>query len=154
MTRYWFQPGMLRGLDNAQALAALEPLGVRLRPAAGQLVYFRDEETGYVMKEIGSLFVDPDGTIEILPCRGHSPRDLRVLLGSAEEAFRRKPSKATGWHFRRRGPGKSFWYAEIQVRADDPTDFPVLVAMATVDAKHGSSLERRAAASDDAGSTR
>ena len=122
MGRYWLPPLPGRGLSPEQMLENLAPLGVVEGAAPrGPSYYFLDEESGYLMKEVGATFVYPhNGRIRVVPRVGITTRDRRVLLGHADLTFREKPSRASGWLHRRGKAGSpSFWYTAVQVVVGD-----------------------------------
>lgn len=80
----------------SRTLAQLEMLGVILRAALGSISY--EIQEGRAWKEIGRLGMDTaTGRIIVQPYIGLTDRELNLLLGFAEDAFRNPPSEATGW---------------------------------------------------------
>jgi hypothetical protein len=99
------------GRGDGRAAGAVRR-GPRVAPAAGCVVY-RDEETGELVKEFGEVTVASDGAwIRVLPRRDADLRDVRLLLGCAELAFRERPSRAHGWVTRRQD-GRGYWRSTI-----------------------------------------
>lgn len=124
--RYWYQVPASQRLPLEQLVELLKPMGVRLREPMGRSVYFRDEESGLVLQEAGSIAVYGDGRICVWPRVDVAESVVCVLLASAEEAFRNKPRKSTGWHLRRKGQA-AYWSTVVLVRA--PDEDAVVMAM-------------------------
>ena len=121
---HWCTISTWHGHSVTDIAERLRLLGVQLRDPGGTVYYFVDDESdGEVMKSVGTLTVEADGTIGVSPHRGiPTEPDLRALLGAAEEAFRAAPSRATGWRYRRSGEGGPWWSAEILIPVDPRED--------------------------------
>lgn len=101
----------------------LDILSFVTKPPVGQVLYYRDLESGQLVKEIGNVIVRAGGRIEAWPFAGLTSRDLATLLGSAVVAFREPPSKREGWSHHQRPQGRSYWRCAVcvPVRNDDQT---------------------------------
>jgi hypothetical protein len=121
MSLIWFRPTSSGGRTVAEYAEHLAPFGVTLKPRgkSGCIVY-RTLEEDLLVKEIGELTTGRNGVV-ILPRRDASESDVMVLLGAAERALRVKPSRASGWEYRRTKRA-SWWQATIMRAVDELED--------------------------------
>lgn len=113
---YWF-PCSRRVLPDA------ELFGVRMCKAFGRPIYYVSDRGGrrVLMKQIGSITVYPSGRIGLWPHKGITTDDQLFLVGAAEDAFRNRPSKRTGYAYRVAKKVR-YWRAIVAVQADPATD--------------------------------
>ncbi len=116
MTLHWFMPTRFRGKSIAEIRELLAPLGIRecaFRNERWGVYYEPDpDDPNRLLKAIGDVVVRPGtGAIEVWPYRGITGPELRALYGTAEQAFtgKDKPRKSSGWVYRQRGRGTSYW---------------------------------------------
>lgn len=121
MTLRWFH------VPKAAEPDTLTALGIAMRNPFGKMVYYVDPESGRLLAEVGEITVYATGRIVVWPRANINQRHERTLLGCAELAFREPPSKKTGWWYRRRGPGKSYWASIVLVPV--PEQHPIAMAV-------------------------
>lgn len=115
MTLHWHHWDRFE--DPAAALSTLEALGVRMgEPLDRPMDYYWSAEANGVLVDIGSLKLSvPSGEITIRPRNDCAGIYLRVLIGSAAQAFGRS-RPGGGWDFHRRKAG-NFWWTNQVTRA-------------------------------------
>jgi hypothetical protein len=118
MTLVWIRPSGSGGRSAADLAEHLKPFGVNLlRPMPYSCVVYRSMAENKLMKEVGELTVGRAG-VSVRPRQDTTEPELRLLLGCAEKALREKPSRATGWQYKRTKQA-SWWRCTILRPIDD-----------------------------------
>ncbi len=144
MPTYYYKAPRTR-IEDASAF------GVVLRKAFGRSSYYFDEHKKRVFKEIGVVDVYPSsGKISAWPMDGLTPREIEMLIGTAELAFRTKPTKATGWSFKRR-KNFNFWrtYVSVPVHPDNDHVAHAIAEARSVQDMHVQRIEKQMTEVDD-----
>lgn len=139
MALHWFN--LPRFETPQEALEALHPFGVRLRPELDRPArfYWSDDANG-VLCDLGEVTVYKSGQIGVWPYRDLTAGQLKALIASAGNAFERAASRGGGWVTRRRN-GRSYWWTMTVVRADD-TGIAELIRAAREDRMSRSEMTR------------
>jgi len=80
--------------SSAEALAALEPLGVKLMGETTPTTFYWSEEANGVLQELGTLDFCHSGQIKVWPRKGLSEGMLTTLIVCADVSFRQRPSRS------------------------------------------------------------
>lgn len=119
---HWFTVSTWSSSTLSAAREQLSALGVRVQEPLGLACYYVEPTTREILKEIGTIAVAADQRIDIFPRWGIDNDDHRALLGSAEQAFHRRPTSATGWNRHRSRSRGTWWSADIVVPVDATRD--------------------------------
>lgn len=134
MTLHWYRPNRFdQNLTVPEIQERLALVGIIERRFTAPLpcTYHYDHESSEVMARIGDVVVRCNsGKIEYWPRQDIGQSGIRVLMGSAELAFTRKPSRAEGWVFNRRKNG-NYWKTEVLVSVQNDSTWGAFVTHMT-----------------------
>lgn len=119
---HWFTPHRIDG-DLGEAVRSLETVNIFFELTGLDPYYTAKYEGGhaFVMKTIGRIEVLDSGKIRALAYERLSGRELRCILGSAEQAATEPPHGSRGW-YRRRNDRRPRWECEVMIEVDGDED--------------------------------
>lgn len=87
----------------------LAPFGIAVgRRLAVSCTVYRPAGSDLLVKEVGEVLRQLDGSVQVCPRRDASDAEVVALLQAGELACRETPSRASGWE-RRRHRGQVWW---------------------------------------------
>ena len=129
-------------------VADAELFGAKMRKPFGRPHYYVADD-GRVFKQIGMLSIYATGRICVWPHCGINQRETGRLVGAAEDAFLKKPSKKTGYHFRVAAKSR-YWKTYISVPVNERTDAAVAAIRASIDFQDAQDVARITSLAEDA----